>query len=426
MKKKTIFSLFLSLLSFLFVSPAMAQLSVQGKEQGVSYSGSTAVLVVSTPVNPNLLVTTGTNTFILGVTNPNAVARVYVTNDTANACSNLTLSIASAADSSLNSFNSSPQSWQTVQVLNASGTLVASTPLTVPATGTVAVTSAPILGNRVAIFVVLSSGCATTSVDIRVIFGTTASGGNQVQGLVPSGQAASGTNPFLVAGEDSSLNVQPLHTQSPGSSEGGVNGLALGLNTNGIEQSLNKEVSPNGNFGGLGTINYGVSTQSSSSAIPMQEMLGAHCGSNSADCGGIATEDAGFSFTNTQTFTSTQVTSLWGTSVGAADHGLFTSCEVFVLVTAVSGTTPTMNVYFQDSPDNANFNDRISFTQFTTTGKFYAGIVATKGVTPAAIQTRALTGGTEVDGPIGPYGQLVWVIGGTSPSFTVTYSASCR
>jgi hypothetical protein len=70
---------------------------------------------------------------------------------------------------------------------------------------------------------------------------------------------------------------------------------------------------------------------------------------------------------------------------------------VKVVVTAASGTTPTMDITIQDSPDNSAWKTRVTFDQIITTGA-YRNKVFTKQA----------------------YIRAVFTIGGTTPSFTVT------
>lgn len=76
----------------------------------------------------------------------------------------------------------------------------------------------------------------------------------------------------------------------------------------------------------------------------------------------------------------------------------------FVNVTAVSGTLPTMDLAIELSPDGVTWypgQPAITFTQITTTVK------AAKTVVSAC-----------------PHFRVVWTVGGTTPSFTVTIGTS--
>lgn len=68
-------------------------------------------------------------------------------------------------------------------------------------------------------------------------------------------------------------------------------------------------------------------------------------------------------------------------------------------VTAASGTTPTLDVTVQTSPDATNWTSVGTFTQKTTTGS----------------QTKTFFG-------LDRYVQVIWTIAGTTPSFTFDVS----
>lgn len=70
---------------------------------------------------------------------------------------------------------------------------------------------------------------------------------------------------------------------------------------------------------------------------------------------------------------------------------------VQVVVTAVSGTSPTLAVKVQESDDNSTYNDVVVFPSITATGRYHRLVQSKKA-----------------------YLRLNYVVGGTSPSFTVT------
>lgn len=78
----------------------------------------------------------------------------------------------------------------------------------------------------------------------------------------------------------------------------------------------------------------------------------------------------------------------WSRSAGAA--------VVKLDVTAASGTTPSLTVTVQDSPDGSTWTTRDTFAAKTTTGN----------------ETRSLPGG------LAPNVRASWTITGTTPSFT--------
>jgi hypothetical protein len=162
--------------------------------------------------------------------------------------------------------------------------------------------------------------------------------------------------------------------------------------------------------------------------------------SNENDNGGLFTENGGYSVTQTNTLTpgGTTTFSLWqstaiantqfvGGLTGPGPHGIFYSCWVGVHVSAVSGTTPTLDIFFQDSTDNITFNDRMHFPQIVAVGSFIGAVSGgVGGITPAASTDGALAVSSKVDGPLGPLGRIKFVVGGTAPSFTFTWNVACR
>ncbi len=84
----------------------------------------------------------------------------------------------------------------------------------------------------------------------------------------------------------------------------------------------------------------------------------------------------------------------------AIDVSSFIELLLFINLTAESGTTPTLDCKLQYSPDNTNWVDSgDSFTQMNTT----TGVFLKKA---SAI--------------FGKYVRLVFTLGGTTPSYTIT------
>lgn len=88
------------------------------------------------------------------------------------------------------------------------------------------------------------------------------------------------------------------------------------------------------------------------------------------------------------------------TVTGSADIGAmpneYTEAIVYIDVTAVEGTSPTMTVTYQSSPDGVTFYDHTAGAEITATGKQRIAMPNT----------------------IGRFGRLSYAIGGTNPSFT--------
>ena len=103
-------------------------------------------------------------------------------------------------------------------------------------------------------------------------------------------------------------------------------------------------------------------------------------------------------------------------------------------VTAPSGTSPTLDVYLQSSPDGGTtWDDYALFNRVTVAGKtvlqlstFTTPGAANHGVCDAGtcqLSGPALSAGTTRGGLWGPQVRVKSVLGGTTPSFT--YSVNC-
>lgn len=408
-----------------------AQLSSQGKEQQITYSGTTAGIAFNQPA-PNFTVTTGVNTFIMSV-NPNNVARIYLSNETANACANFTVSVASTAQPNATSFNNTPQVWQTVQTSITGSALGNTTPVTLPALGTVTVTSATILGNRIAIFVVLSSGCATTNLDITVIFGQTTIVGNAIQGLIPAGGSPASENPVLIGYKDSASGLV-------GVVQGNNGGINLGGSGVSVGGTYSQVLAPSFAPGQNAPITEALYANEPGGSIvgPLMESLPASAGacSPTTGCPGMFTADSGFWFqppTLSNTGSTTSV--LWrGPSASGFNNianSFVESCAIHVSATNTAGTTPTLDIFFQDGLNGVIWNDRIHFTQISgalSGANLAAGIAGTSANLPVTTyQDGALAAGTIVNGPLGPWARLKFVVGGTAgPLYNITFGVVCK
>jgi hypothetical protein len=120
------------------------------------------------------------------------------------------------------------------------------------------------------------------------------------------------------------------------------------------------------------------------------------------------------------------------TAGGTAITGisLFTEVVFQVNVTAQSGTTPTLDLYIQTSYDGGlNWVDIAAATQITTvTGITILSHNPDGGTaSPSFIATDGTkTGGTNKVVGWGDRLRLKWKIGGTTPSYTFSASASVQ
>lgn len=226
-----------ALVGLLFASAVYGQGVNTGNETVVSYSGTNAQLVApNTPIT-NFNTGTGTTTFILPVANPAVSLRVYITNNTANACSGFTIQMFSATDSVTNTFNGALTNWQTVLLQNPAGGLSAILTLNIPASGAVYVTSSAIQAPKVAIQLVNAANCTnTTLVEVTAVVASvtlsvplistngpnpSSSVGNGVQGVQPEGFNGNTINPVMVGGASLPTNGGFLL--------GGLDGLTTGF-----------------------------------------------------------------------------------------------------------------------------------------------------------------------------------------------------
>ena len=96
----------------------------------------------------------------------------------------------------------------------------------------------------------------------------------------------------------------------------------------------------------------------------------------------------------------TALSSAARTVTGTADVGAIPAghheLSVYLDVTVVSGTTPSMTVTYQSSPDGVTFYDRTAGAAITAAGKQLITVPAN----------------------IGRFGRISYAVSGTTPSFT--------
>jgi hypothetical protein len=145
---------------------------------------------------------------------------------------------------------------------------------------------------------------------------------------------------------------------------------------------------------------------------------------NEDDNGVLFAGNGSFDYTQTAVLAAGTTTfPLWAQS----QNGIFYACTVGLRVTAASGTTPTLDTYFQDSPDNVGFNDRMHFPQATAAANYLGAVSGgVGGITPVATTDGTMAVSTKLDGPLSAFGRIKFVVAGTTPSFTVTYNVACR
>jgi hypothetical protein len=268
-----------------------------------------------------------------------------------------------------------------------------------------------------------SGGATAATYTMEYIFnapGTIASGGGNVQGTVASGSSAVGQNPLDAGGVEPGTNLAlpvSVYRSSTGAPSG--NGFAIGAPGYGPTSQFTSAAGANGGQPlfvlPMGMINNGTTVTG------IDVSLGA-CSPN-IQCPGQYVREAGYAKLSGQTATTDGTFGLWQ---GVNSSGIFQSCRVDLQVTAASGTTPTLDVYLQDSPDNTTWTDRLHFAQAITTGNQFGAIATAAGITPTPFTNKTLAAATKVDGPIDAFGQIAWHITGTGPSFTFTVTTVCR
>jgi len=425
--------------------PADAQLTPQGVEQPITYSGKVASLAVNTPAL-NFSVTTGVNTFILAA-QPETAARIYIVNETSNACAAaFQISVATTSQKNIGSFNNNQQNWATVPIINTSGSYAANSGIVaIPALGSVVITSSAIAGQNVAVFVVNTNGsCASTSIDVLVEFATVsitsplinvASGNNIVQpGLVANvqGIVSNGTNivnnpvnPVIMGGKGQP-GANPALTYSVSTSgdsaSAGYNSMPIGGDKTGPTAGFPNTVTlpQAGAQGGL--VVFPTYLQSGAG-------LGVFAGTLSDGFNGVASSNApGQNVTNTGFFKSSSVNATSSGTVPVITppgKGLYRSCYVTVEITN-AGPNGTLDIYWQSSNSGTVWTDRIHFAQaLVAASNQFAGISDSIGITPTVETTATMAASTKLDGPIGAWGRFQLVITGAAPNYTINYGVAC-
>jgi hypothetical protein len=269
--------------------------------------------------------------------------------------------------------------------------------------------------------------------NLNVIFQSKAiATGNLVQGTTTAGSPGTSTNPVLIGGlgNDSNVRYVRVCTSSSGTGCSGGPGqaIAIGAEGNTTSSVLNDGSVTTADSTGNPLATYDTYADSTSptgtTATPSVSNGGANSGLTQ-NTKGLFSANLGFWKTNSGSSVTANSTQAFLVPPGAAT---LSSCMVAVQITNNSGTSPTLNVYFQTSIDNVTWTDRISFTQATTgTSNQIAGISeGGGGLSPTAYTDGTLAAGSKVDGPIGLYSRIKFVVGGTSPNYTVTDGVICH
>ncbi len=95
-----------------------------------------------------------------------------------------------------------------------------------------------------------------------------------------------------------------------------------------------------------------------------------------------------------------------GTQSVPLDVSLMTEMAAFLIVNSASGTSPSLSVKLQDSPDGVNWADVYTYPAVT------------------AGNTVLRAGWSDFKYSLGRYLQATWTISGTTPSFTFSVSVT--
>ncbi len=109
-------------------------------------------------------------------------------------------------------------------------------------------------------------------------------------------------------------------------------------------------------------------------------------------------------------------TTITGTLVGV---DRFTSVELFLTVTATSGTNPTLDLYVQKlCADGTTWTDLAHFGQFTNSNATQTCTLISQLSNPYATTDASLSAGTVKADHIGNTWRIKYVTGGTNPVYT--------
>jgi len=369
-------------------------------------------------------------TYVLVPNSPNSSVCVYVVNNNPTSSHTFTLAVAQSADPRVTNFSSNLGRFQSAPVQGSPSPVAAGT-----------MTSAFVVSTAAAEIALQFSGSSPQAgspdtADLFMVQTSNSSCGTipgviSIQGAVANGAPVAGENPVAIGAQTTFGNVGWLNIDGPSDvGSGDAAGLMIGdagLSDSGVQVTNHNVTLPNGPGGGVLAIEGFQPVVGGFANIRLPPALsgGNNNGRSEVQPQGLYTSTAGFERFAILTGVSTGTTTvaLWNE---ITDAGAFSSCYATLVLTAVSGTGPTLDVYLQDGDDGSTWTDRIHFTQATGVSKFFAGIAASQGITPTAMTDATLAVSTKVDGPIGSWGRFKLVVAGTSPSFTGSAGVVCK
>lgn len=422
MRKIKFFSpgLFATLVVAAFPAPAAAQTPDLVLNPGSSYVDAARGVPWGTPFNRN---------YVLVPQTPNSSICIYVVNNNPTNAHTFVLAVSQASDPRVTDYSHNTGRYQPVPVV---GTI---SPVAASSMGSAFVQSTAAAHIAIQFSGSSALGGVPDTADIFLVQTTSGTCGSASTALVVQGTTIVGAalvgNPVLIGGGDNSGNAVFASFSNTSGANNAKQGLMIGA----------ANVSPGAQFTNLATIN---ATNAALAVAPTFQVttggqyIGPQVtedGTGSANCvtnqGCVAqwTHDQGYA--KLINFTGQGVSTtfpLWGdASITGAS---FFSCRVDLQVTVANGTTPTLDVFLQDSPNNVSWTDRVHFAQVTTPpppSPFFAGISGTStGITPTPFTDGTLAVATKVDGPIDQYGRFKLVITGTTPSYNGTLEVACK
>lgn len=366
-------------------------------------------------------------TYVIVPNSPNASVCIYVVNNNPTNAHAFTVATFQSADSQVTDFSNNQGRFNSVPLIGM--------PASVPAATMVSGFTQSTAAAKVAIKFsgAIAQGGAPDTADVFLVQTTSGTCGSASSVPMVQGTSAPGTtgtgNPVLIGGLDTSNFAQFYRFAQFNSGASNVNGFPIGGVNSGNGANYSNHRLPGGSQDGpLGVSLFAVDGGLSTSSRQISKAVSGtqNCGTQ-AGCAGIFTADSGFvSILNGFPTSATVQFSLWSTI--SAQNGVVESCSITIFGVNTAGASPTLDVFLQDSGDGVNWNDRIHFTQITTgTGRFTAGIAGgSANKTVAALTSGSIAQGTIVSGPLDINGRLNFVIGGTSPQYTLSYFANCK
>jgi hypothetical protein len=368
-------------------------------------------------------------TYVIVPNTPNSSICIYVVNNNPTSAHSFTTTTFQAADSRVADFSTNQGRYNSVPLISMPGS--------VPASSMVSGFTQSTAAAKVAIKFTgaISQAGSPDNADVFLVQTTSGSCGSASSALAIQGTAATGAapvgNPVYIGGVSSDGNMHPVRVCFDSTASGcsgsvgydvaiGAGGNTTGSGTgNGNVQTAAANGSPLLTFDTF----LDATSLSNLNAAP-QVGAGASAGSTVLNPRGLMVSQTGYFATFSVSVTSSGSGQALFKPPGAAATD---TCYVELYITNNSGTSPTLNAFFQTSNDGTHWNDRIAFGQATTgTSNQFAAITNNAGITPANISSGTLAVGTKIDGPIGAYGKLLFNVTGTTPNYTVAGGISCK